>query len=121
MPQVRPIAKIHAAAAYFAFISRDPKQIAKAFNLKNVRTVHRWAETEEWTEGLDACNYTGDRAFEYAPAQEGFSEAHAVYIAAITLGHPKHKLATLTAERVGEDPRRIRRWAEKYGWRAENP
>ena len=120
MPQVRPVAKIHAAAAYFAFVSRDPKQIAEAFNLKNVRTVHRWRETEEWEEGLDACGYTGDRSFQRVPAEEGYSKAQTVYVAAITLGVPKHKRATLTAERLGLDPRDVRRWAKKYNWGAEN-
>lgn len=119
MPQVLPIAKIYAAATYFAFVSRDPNQIAKAFNQKNVRTVLRWAETEEWEEGLDACGYTGDRSFAYVPAHDDFSEAHTVYVASIVLGVPKHKRATLTAERVGLDPRDVRRWAKKYNWGAE--
>ncbi len=38
------------------------------------------------------------------------------YINAIKNGHPKHKLATITAETTGISPQRIRRWAKKYKW-----
>lgn len=124
MPQVRPVAKIHAAATYFVFVSRDPRQIADAFNLKNVRTVHRWAETPEWTEILDICRYTGDRTFQHQPTrkieQDLFSKARAVYVASIAEGIPKHKLATLTAEKTGLNAGRIRSWAKKDNWGAEN-
>ena len=127
MPQVRPVAKIHAAAAYFAFVSRDPKQIAEAFNLKNVRTVHRWAKTEEWEEGLDACNYTGNRSFEHRlpsryPQGEGdvsFEDGKKAYLKAIADGVPKHRCAAVAADAIGMDTRKIRDWARRYGWREE--
>ena len=126
MPQVKPVAKIHTAAAYFVFVSRDPKQIAKAFNLKNVRTVYRWSETEEWEEGLDACGYTGDRSFQRLhsryPQGEGgttFEETRQAYLKAIADGVPKHRLATVAAETVGMPARKIRDWARRYGWREE--
>ena len=82
MPQVRPVAKIHAAAAYFAFVSRNPNQIAKAFNLKNVRTVHRWSETPEWEEVLEV------------PAvilEIGTSNTSPPYILSVKVMHPLRK------------------------------
>ena len=126
MAQVKPVAKIHAAAAYFMFVSRDPKQIAAAFNVKNTRTVQRWSETEEWTEVLDVCGYTGSRKFTTAPTRQEsrdagklFDKAREAYINAIKEGVQKHKLATTVEETVGKPNltrRTVRRWAAKYGW-----
>ena len=123
MPQVRPVAKIHAAATYFVFISRDPKQIAKTFNLKNVRTVHRWAETPEWEEVLEVCGYEGDRSFQRLPGgdtqDEGgtsFEKARRAYLQTIAKGVPKHRRASVAAETVGIPARKIRDWARKYNW-----
>ena len=118
MPQVRPIVKIHAAASYFAFVSRDPKQIAAAFNLKNVRTVYRWAETPEWAEWLDVCGYTGDRSFETSASLEIARQA---YRNAIAEGVPKHRRAVVAAEAVGITPRKMRDWARRYGWSEVKP
>ena len=122
MAQVKTIAKIHAAATYFVFVSRDPKQIAKALNLKNVRTVHRWAETQEWQEVLEVCGYEGDRAFENLPVSDpesgaSFEDAHQAYLKTIADGVPEHRRAAFAGEAVGIPARKIRDWARRYGWR----
>ena len=121
MAQVKPVAKIHAAAAYFVFVSRDPKQIAKAFNLKNVRTVHRWAETEEWEEVLDVCGYEGDRAFQHLPVSDteggtSFEDARQAYLKTARDGVPQSQRAAVAAEAVGMTARKIRDWARRYNW-----
>ena len=121
MAQVKPIVKIHAAATYFVFVSRDPKQIAKAFNLKNVRTVLRWSETEEWAEVLEVCGYEGDRSFQPLPMSDtdtgiSFQDAHQAYLNTIADGVPKHRRASVAAETVGMPARKIRDWARRYNW-----
>ena len=49
-----------------------------------------------------------------------FEEANAAYQAAIRTGAPKHRWTTITSETIGLPPRRIREWANKYGWRNES-
>lgn len=123
MPQVKPIAKIHCAAAYFVFVSRDINEIAEAFDTSD-RTIRRWAEDEEWRAALNACGYTGDRNFKTQPYRdterdtgELFEQAREAYNAAIKSGEPKHRLATIAAEKVGLPRRRVHNWAMKHGWR----
>ena len=123
MPQVKPIVKIHCAAAYFAFVSRDINEIADAFNTSN-RTIRRWADDPEWEAALDACGYTGDRSFETQPYRDTerdagglFEEAREAYTVAVKSGEPPHKLATIAAEAVDLPRRRVHDWAVKHGWR----
>ncbi|MCY3744497.1 MAG: hypothetical protein OXH00_26065 [Candidatus Poribacteria bacterium] len=123
MPQVKPIVKIHCAAAYFAFVSRDIKEIADAFDTSD-RSIRRWAEDEEWEKALNECRYTGDRNFETQPyrdiereAGELFEKAREAYQEAIRAGEPKHRWATIAGDTVGLPRRRIHDWAVKYGWR----
>ena len=122
MAQVKPIAKIHAAACYFAFVTRDIKAIASYFDV-NERTIRRWAKDEEWQIALQACGYTGDRNFEVKPYRDAsrdmgelFDRVREMYIEAIKAGVPKHRLATLVSEKVGLPRRRIHAWAMKYDW-----
>ena len=123
MPQVKPIVKIHCAAAYFVFVSRDINEIAEAFDTSD-RTIRRWSEDPEWESALDACGYTGDRSFETQPYRDTerdaggrFEEARAAYTVAIKSGEPKHRWATIAAEAVGLPRRRVHDWAMKHGWR----
>ena len=122
MTQMKSIAKIHAAATYFAFVSRDITAIAKAFSV-DTRTIRRWAKDEEWEIALGNVNYTGDRTFETQPyrdterdAGDTFEKARTLYIEALNSGIPKHKLASLTAKATGLTPRRIRNWAKQFNW-----
>ena len=115
--------KIPAAAFYFARISRDIHQIAKAFDVTEW-AVRRWAKTPEWRKSLDVFGYTDNRHFEAQPKRdtardngETFQIARQAYITAINAGEPQHKLATVTSERVGIPRRRIHDWAMKYEWR----
>ena len=78
MPQVKPIVKIHCAAAYFVFVSRDINEIAETFGTSN-RTIRRWAEDEEWETALDACGYTGDRNFETQPYRDTERDAGGLF------------------------------------------
>ena len=125
MPQVKSTTKIHCAAAYFAFVSRDITQIANAFGV-NDRTIRRWAEDEEWQTALDACGYTGDRSFQLKltrdtqrDAGDIFEKTREAYQNAIREGHPKHRWATIAAEAVGIRRRRVHQWAIKHGWREQ--
>ena len=122
MAQVKSVAKIHAAATYFVFVSRDPKKIAKALNLKNVRTVYRWVETPEWEEVLEVCGYEGDRGFENLPTRDtesgvSFQAARRAYLKTIADGVAEDQRANVAAEVVGMTARKIRDWARRYGWR----
>ena len=123
MPQVRPVKKIQRAARYFAKRSRDLQKIAKAFHVSK-DTVRKWAKTPEWTATLDALGYTGDRSFEKKPTRDAardagatFTKARKVYRSLHEAGEPTHKLASLTAKRLGLTRRRVYEWAEKYNWR----
>ena len=126
MPQVKPFAKIHTAAAYFAFISRNIREIAEHFDVSD-RTIRRWASDEEWDAALDACLYTGDRTFETQPRRDTqrenpdtFAEAETVYQAAIARSEPRHKVASLTSRETGVPIRKIWEWARKFNWREES-
>lgn len=125
MPQVKPIAKIHTAATYFAFVSREINQIAAQFKTSD-RTIRRWAEDEEWDIALGACNYTGERSFEGQPSRDTerenagtFAEAETVYKTAIARGEPRYKVARLTSQETGVPIRKIWEWARKFNWREE--
>ena len=52
--------RIHMAASYFAFVSRDPYEIAKAIGV-TPNPVKQWAKTERWHDALDLVGYKGDR------------------------------------------------------------
>lgn len=117
--------KIHAAAFYFAHISRDLDDIKNAFGVSE-SAIRKWEKTPEWHEALDIFGYTGDRNFAAKAtrdtardAGEVFEKAKAVYIAAMLRGEPKHKLATIAGDAVGLPRRRIHDWAKQYDWRAE--
>ena len=122
---IKNVGKIHAAATYFAFVSRDINAIAQVFGV-DTRTIRRWAKDPHWEIALDTVNYTGDRSFETQPyrdterdAGDTFEKARTLYIEALNTGVPKHKLASLTAKATGLTPRRIRNWANRYGWAKE--
>ena len=123
MPQVRPIHKIQRAARYFATRSRERQKIAKAFRVRE-DTVRKWAKTAEWTATLNAIGYTGDRSFVYRPTRDAardagvtFTKARKMYRSLLDAGEPHHKLASLTAKKLGLTRRRVHEWAEKYNWR----
>lgn len=57
------IVKIHAAAAYFAFRSRELQQIAKAVDVSE-QTIRRWRDNEpEWEKTFQTIGYKGTRLF----------------------------------------------------------
>lgn len=123
MPQVKPIVRIHCAATYFVFVSRDINEIAETFGTSD-RTIRRWTEDPEWETALDACGYTGDKSFETQPyrdterdAGQLFEKAREAYIVAVNSGEPKHRWATIAAEAVDLPRRRVHDWAMKHGWR----
>lgn len=123
MPQVKPIVKIHCAAAYFVFVSRDINEIAEAFDTSD-RTIRRWSNAPEWETALDACGYTGDRTFETQPYRDTerdigglFEKAREAYVVAVKSGEPKHRWATIAGNAVGLPRRRVHDWAMKHGWR----
>ena len=122
MTQITAIAKVYAAATYFAFVSRDINAIAQVFGV-DTRTIRRWAKDPHWEIALENVNYTGDRSFETQPARDtqrdagtGFSDARTIYLDELNAGTPRHKLASLTAKATGLTPRRVREWAKRYGW-----
>ena len=122
MAQVTSIGKIHAAATYFAFVSRDISEIAQAFSV-DTRTIRRWQKDAEWEIALQNVNYTGDRSFDTQPfrdtqrdAGDTFEKARQIYIEALRNGEPKHRLATIAAKATGLTPRRIRNWARQFRW-----
>ena len=123
MPRVKSIHKIRAAAYYFVYVSRNLKRIAKDFRVDS-RTIQRWADTDIWTEILDACDYRGPRTFELQPyrdterdAGEEFRKAREVYQKALKAGEPRHKLAAITEAKTGIPRKKIGTWARKHGWR----
>ena len=125
MARLKDTTKIHAAATYFAFVSRNIEDIAQAFDVET-RTVRRWAKDAEWQDALQACRYTGNRRFETKPYRDTqrdsgdvFTQARTTYLQAMTEGVPKHKLATVTALKVGINHKTIRRWAKEYNWRED--
>ena len=123
MPQVRPVKKIQRAARYFATRSRDRQKIAKALSVSE-DTVRKWSKTPEWNAELDAIGYTGDRRFAKKPTRDAardagatFTKTRKTYLAFLNAGEPPHKLASLTAKKLGLTRRRVHEWAEKYNWR----
>ena len=123
MPHQNTTIKIHAAAFYFVYTSRDLHEIANVFAVTEY-AVRKWAKTPQWEKALDVFGYTGDRDFITKPtrdtvrdAGETFEKARKVYFQASRNGVPTHKLATLTGEAVGLPRRRIHAWATQYGWR----
>ena len=120
-----PIAKVHGAAALFAFITRDAKEIAAYFNVKD-STIKKWAKTPYWTQALDLFGYTGSRNFEKAKtrdpqrdAGETYDIAKAAYMRAVFDGIPPHQRASHVAKAVGITPRRVRNWAKRFKWESE--
>lgn len=128
MPQRRPIEKIHAAAWYFAHISRDVYEIAEAFKVSH-DAVRKWAKTPEWHKALDVFKYEGDRTFAKQKTRdtereqgETFVETREIYLELLANGEKPHRLPRLVAEELGIegiDARTIYEWAKRYGWRED--
>ena len=121
-----PIPKVHGAAALFAFITRDGKEIAAHFNVSEA-TIKRWAKTPHWEHALDVFRYTGDRAFQTQPfrdtqrdAGKAFQIAKAAYMRAVFDGIPPHQRAARVAKEAGITPRRARNWAKRFDWESES-
>ncbi|RKU28752.1 hypothetical protein C6497_08310 [Candidatus Poribacteria bacterium] len=118
------LAKIHGAAFYFAYISRDKKIIAEHFQV-SVRTIERWSQTEAWQDALKVWGFTGDTTGFSSPptrdiarkSRENFDRAQRLYIEALNAGEPDHKIASIVGEATGLPPSTIRRWAKRYNWR----
>ena len=87
--------KIHAAAFYFVYTSRDLHEIANVFGVTEY-AVRKWAKTPQWEKALDVFGYTGDRDFITKPTRDTVRDA---------------------GESVGLSRRRIHAWAQQYGWR----
>ena len=105
--------------------TRHQRDRSRLFGV-DTRTIRRWAKDEEWEIALGNVNYTGERSFETQPyrdterdAGDTFEKARTLYIEARNTGVPKHKRARLAAEATGLTPRRIRNWANRYGWATE--
>ena len=100
-----PIAKVHGAAALFAFITRDAQQLASYFNVTPA-TIKRWAKTPYWTQALNQFGYTGDRTFETQPFRDTqralarlMTSAKAAYMRAVFDGIPPHQRASRVAKK----------------------
>ena len=109
---------------YFAYISRDKKKIAHRFGVSE-RTIDRWSKGHEWHEALNVWGYTGNRDFTRQPrrdiayhSRERFDQAKAIYIQAFKSGEPLHRLATISGEATKLPPSTVRRWANRYHWKA---
>lgn len=120
------IAKVHGAAALFAFITRDAQQLATHFKVSDA-TIKRWAKTPDWEHALDVFGYTGDRAFEAQPfrdtqrdAGKAFQLAKEAYMKAVFDGIPPHQRASRVAKEAGITPRRARNWAKRFDWGSES-
>ena len=120
-----PIAKVHGAAALFAFITRDTAELAAYFNVTTA-TIKRWAKTPDWEQALNQFGYTGDRSFETQPfrdtqrdAGKAFQLAKEAYMRAVFDGIPPHQRASRVAKEVGITPRRARTWAKRFEWESE--
>lgn len=120
------LARIHGAAFYFAYISRDKKIIAEHFQV-SVRTIERWSQTDAWKDALNAWGFTGDNTGFSSPptrdiarkSRENFDRAKRLYIETLNAGEPDHKIASIVGEATGLPPSTIRRWAKRYNWREE--
>lgn len=123
MAKTRDIAMIHGAAFYFAYTSRDKKSIASRFGVTE-RTIERWSKEPDWHQALNAWGYTGERTFARvdrdiaSTSRERFEQAKAIYIKAFKSGEPLHRLATITGKATGLPPSTIRRWTNRYNWKA---
>ena len=129
MSQRRPVEKIHAAAHYFAFISRDIQDIADAFDV-STDTIRKWEKTPEWHKALDVFKYNGDRTFATEPKRdtarekpEELKKARKIYLELYqeltAKGETLRKLPRLVEERTGIPRRSIADWARRYNWREE--
>ena len=123
MPKTRPIEKIQRAARYFARRSRDLQKIATQFSVSE-DTIRKWAKTPAWETALDVLGYTGSRKFAKKPTRDAardagalFTKARRIYRGLLKAGEPHHKLASLTAKRLGLTRRRVYEWAERYHWK----
>ena len=126
MAQVRPVEKIHAAAYYFAFISRDIDEIADAFGV-STDTIRKWEKTPEWENALSAFGYEGERSFASVPKRDTIRErpeelekAREVYLELLAAGEPLHRLPRLVEEQTGIPRRNVFEWAKRYNWRDED-
>lgn len=114
---------IHGAAFYFAYTSRDKKSIASRFGVTE-RTIERWSKEPDWHQALNAWGYTGERTFARvdrdiaSTSRERFEQTKAIYIKEFKSGEPLHRLATITGKATGLPPLTIRRWANRYNWKA---
>lgn len=124
MAKTIDLARIHGAAFYYAYISRDKKIIAEHFQV-SVRTIERWSQTEAWRDALKAWGFTGEPTDFSSPpkrdiatkSRENFDRAKRLYIEALNAGEPDHKIASIVGEATGLPPSTIRRWAKRYNWR----
>lgn len=124
MAKTIDLARIHGAAFYYAYISRDKKIIAEHFHV-SVRTIERWSQTEAWKDALKAWGFSGEKAGFSSPpkrdiatkSRENFDRAKRLYIEALNAGEPDHKIASIVGEATGLPPSTIRRWAKRYNWR----
>ena len=132
MAKPKNLARIHVAAIYFAQESRDINKVAAAFGV-STRTIRRWSKEEPaWEEAIKAWEsrrdhtHHVDRRFETKPKRNArrdtgqlFDDAEKAYKTAIHEGVASHKLASRTAEMVGEGltRRRVHEWARLYHWR----
>ena len=128
MPRERkiPIAKVHGAAALFAFITRDAEKIGDYFSVTDT-TVKRWAKTPDWEHALNQFGYTGPRSFTkdrtrdtQRDAGKTFQRAKEAYMKAVFDGIPPHQRASRVAKEVGITPRRARNWAKRFEWESES-
>jgi len=122
MPQVKPIVKIHCAATYFVFVSRDINEIAETFDTSD-RTIRRWTEDPEWETALDACGYTGDKSFETQPSRDLEREsgdvidlAKSMYHDARAAGMRKGEASKHTAKIVNVSEKAIFNWRKRFAW-----
>ena len=123
MPQVRPVKKIQSAARYFAKTSQDVHDIAAKFKVTEF-AVRKWAKNTRNGQRLlprstiqGMVNLRKDRhAMPRATLVSLFEKARKIYRAARQAGEPHHKLASLTAKKIGVPRRRVYDWAAHYGW-----
>ena len=97
--------KIHAAAFYFARISRDLHQLTDFFGVTEY-AVRKWAKTPQWEKALDVFGYTGDRDFITKPTRDTVQEL---------LGH---KSVATTQRYLGVNYATVREAVEKMAFSA---
>ena len=98
------IAKVHGAAALFAFITRDASELATYFNVTDT-TMKRWAKTPHWEHALNQFGFTCSRSFTkdrtratQRDAGETFNTAKNAYMKAVFDGVPPHQRASRRRE-----------------------